>query len=87
MIRSHSYARNEVFIWINRTPSGMRFSARFPRESHVGEVVGPTLIADPEARTAPGVIAREEGPVHAYLHDFAEFVRSVGDASTFGSTV
>ncbi|OBC07653.1 condensation protein [Gordonia sp. 852002-50816_SCH5313054-c] len=89
VIRSHSYARNEVFIWINRTPSGMRFSARFPQESPAGDVVGPTLVADPEARagTPPGEIIPNEGPVHAYLHDFAAFVRSVGDASTFSPTV
>lgn len=89
VIRSHSYARNEVFIWINRTPSGMRFSARFPAENRLGDLVGPTPVADPEVRapTPPGDIDPDEGPVHAYLHDFAECVRSVGDASTFNPTV
>ena len=89
VIRSHSYARDEVFIWINRTPSGMRFSARFPAETPVAPVVGPATVADPDNRVAtpPGEVDAEVGPVHAYLHDFAEFVRSVGDASTFGSTV
>ncbi|MGV9824513.1 MULTISPECIES: condensation domain-containing protein [unclassified Gordonia (in: high G+C Gram-positive bacteria)] len=32
VIRSHSYSPDEVFIWINRTPSGMRLSARFPAD-------------------------------------------------------
>ncbi|MCX6469967.1 MAG: condensation domain-containing protein [Corynebacteriales bacterium] len=30
VLRSHSYADDEVFIWVNRTPSGVRISARFP---------------------------------------------------------
>lgn len=61
VLRSHSYARDEVFIWINRTPSGMRFSARFP--------AGDTPAGD--------------APVRRYLDAFTEFVRAVGDASTF----
>ncbi|HQV20895.1 MAG TPA: condensation protein, partial [Gordonia sp. (in: high G+C Gram-positive bacteria)] len=30
VLRSHSYAPEEVFIWLNRTPGGLRVSARFP---------------------------------------------------------
>ncbi|MBJ7288192.1 condensation domain-containing protein [Williamsia sp.] len=30
VLRSHSYSTDEVFIWVNRTPSGVRISARFP---------------------------------------------------------
>ena len=30
VLRSHSYAPEEVFIWINRTPGGLRVSSRYP---------------------------------------------------------
>ncbi|MFW0784298.1 condensation domain-containing protein [Gordonia sp. CPCC 206044] len=80
VLRSHSYATDEVFIWINRTPSGMRVSARFPgAEPAVKNVTGPD---DPRrADGAPGA------PVRAYLQAFTEFVRTVGDDSAFGLAV
>ncbi|QKT06779.1 condensation protein [Gordonia sp. X0973] len=31
VLRSHRYADDEVYLWINRTPSGLRLSARYPR--------------------------------------------------------
>ncbi|MFT3663109.1 MAG: condensation domain-containing protein [Gordonia sp. (in: high G+C Gram-positive bacteria)] len=31
-LRSHSYSDDEVYIWINRTPSGLRIHARYPAE-------------------------------------------------------
>ncbi|GAC69780.1 condensation domain-containing protein [Gordonia soli] len=70
VLRSHSYSPDEVYIWVNRTPSGLRFSARFPPEEPSTEV---------DADGGPG------GPVGSYLRDFATFLREVGDASTFGS--
>ncbi|MCH5643630.1 condensation domain-containing protein [Gordonia sp. ABSL49_1] len=85
VIRSHSYAPDEVYIWINRTPSGMRYSARFPRESAQPATPGvnnSTPHSEDGDRIDPDV-----GPVHAYLHAFTELVRSLGDASTFGPTM
>ncbi|MFT3899553.1 MAG: condensation domain-containing protein [Gordonia sp. (in: high G+C Gram-positive bacteria)] len=32
VVRSHRYADDEVYLWINRTPAGLRLSARFPAE-------------------------------------------------------
>ncbi|MFT4201793.1 condensation domain-containing protein [Gordonia sp. (in: high G+C Gram-positive bacteria)] len=32
VVRSHRYADDEVYLWINRTPGGLRLSARFPAE-------------------------------------------------------
>ncbi|GAB08757.1 hypothetical protein GOARA_019_00390 [Gordonia araii NBRC 100433] len=32
VLRSHRYADDEVYLWINRTPAGLRISARYPRE-------------------------------------------------------
>ncbi len=31
VLRSHRYADDEVYLWINRTPAGLRLSARYPR--------------------------------------------------------
>ncbi|WP_267618111.1 condensation domain-containing protein [Gordonia bronchialis] len=89
VIRSHSYAPDEVYIWINRTPSGMRYSARFARESaHRGPELPATPANDPAPRAEEsGVIDPRVGPVHAYLHAFTELVRSLGDASTFGPSM
>ena len=30
VLRSHRYADDEVYLWINRTPAGLRLSTRFP---------------------------------------------------------
>ena len=30
VLRSHRYADDEVYLWINRTPGGLRLSARYP---------------------------------------------------------
>ncbi|MCR5980008.1 condensation protein [Gordonia jinghuaiqii] len=107
VIRSHSYSPHEVYIWINRTPSGLRYSARFPRESplrdlgvassatdvpnrpptrdqHEGSV---TFGEDRIHAEAGWDIDPDVGPVHAYLHGFAELVRQLGDASTFSSAM
>ncbi|MGO3326704.1 condensation domain-containing protein [Gordonia sp. (in: high G+C Gram-positive bacteria)] len=32
VLRSHSYSGDEVYIWLNRTPSGLRMHSRFPAE-------------------------------------------------------
>lgn len=32
-LRSHAYADDEVYIWINRTPSGLRMHARYPADA------------------------------------------------------
>ncbi|MFI8773002.1 condensation domain-containing protein [Gordonia sp. NPDC062954] len=87
VLRSHSYAPHEVYIWINRTPGGMRVSARFPPEPAASpdsqnvpgaDVNYPTPAAEPgDTDTGP------VGPVQAYLHDFARLIRELGDASTF----
>ena len=97
VLRSHSYSPDEVYIWINRTPSGLRYSARFPRESPLRELGVAASANTPGAQhegnvTFPAAEARSEdgwaidptgGPVHAYLRAFAELVRRLGDASTF----
>lgn len=96
VIRSHSYSPHEVYIWINRTPSGLRYSARFPRESPLRELgvgesstdIPPVGAPMPDASPFPldaeaSDIDPTLGPVHAYLHNFAELVRRLGDASTF----
>lgn len=93
VLRSHSYAPLEVFIWINRTPGGLRVSARFPPDVYlppvppVAEPAGstpgvnnPTLSAD---NTPSGTDAA--GPVQSYLRDFAELLREIGDTSTFST--
>ncbi|NMO01120.1 condensation protein [Gordonia sp. TBRC 11910] len=33
VLRSHAYAPDELYIWVNRTPSGLRLSARYPGDS------------------------------------------------------
>ncbi|ANY23014.1 condensation domain-containing protein [Gordonia terrae] len=118
VIRSHSYSPDEVYIWVNRTPSGLRYSARFPRESPLRDLgvaasatdvptpsvpSGGGAAASPSSGTlleaqregivtfsepgGPGASARDidasAGPVHAYLHGFAELIRDLGEASTF----
>ncbi|MBM7366660.1 condensation domain-containing protein [Gordonia hydrophobica] len=32
VLRSHSYADDEVYVWVNRTPGGLRMHARYPAE-------------------------------------------------------
>ena len=32
VLRSHAYADDEVYLWVNRTPSGLRIHSRFPAE-------------------------------------------------------
>ena len=32
VLRSHSYADDEVYVWVNRTPGGFRLHARYPAE-------------------------------------------------------
>ncbi|MFW0790975.1 condensation domain-containing protein [Gordonia sp. CPCC 205333] len=39
VLRSHSYAPDEVYLWVNRTPSGLRLSARYPADSPVTDDV------------------------------------------------
>ncbi|NDK91482.1 condensation protein [Gordonia desulfuricans] len=40
VLRSHSYSPDEVYIWINRTPSGLRYSTRFPHHADAELVPG-----------------------------------------------
>ncbi|MYR06161.1 condensation protein [Gordonia sp. SID5947] len=93
VLRSHSYATDEVFIWINRTPSGMRVSARFPASADT--VVGPIVDATTDVNNltdttfddtrADGTGADDTAAsVHAYLRRFTELLRAIGDSSTFG---
>ncbi|AZG44845.1 condensation domain-containing protein [Gordonia insulae] len=93
VLRSHSYAPHEVYIWINRTPSGIRVSARFPPEP-VAVAAGPEAgVNNPTPPDHPDVPVAEIGdgettdigPVHAYLRDFAQLLREIGDTSTFGT--
>lgn len=60
VLRSHNYSADEVYIWVNRTASGLRISARFP--SH----------------------GRTHNQVGRYLGAFGEFVKMIGDQSTYG---
>ncbi|GEE02039.1 hypothetical protein nbrc107696_24850 [Gordonia spumicola] len=32
VVRSHSYSGDEVYVWVTRTPSGLRLHSRFPAE-------------------------------------------------------
>ncbi len=32
VLRSHSYSGDEVYVWVNRTPSGLRMHSRYPAE-------------------------------------------------------
>ncbi|RPA12253.1 condensation domain-containing protein [Gordonia sp. OPL2] len=89
VLRSHSYAPHEVYIWMNRTPGGLRVSSRFPPEATVAELApggepdgvnNPTL----DGATEPADDTRI-GPVQAYLRDLTQFVRAVGDTPTFGT--
>lgn len=60
VLRSHNYSAEEVYIWVNRTASGLRISARFP--SH----------------------GRTHNQVGRYLGAFGDFVKTIGDQSTYG---
>ena len=61
VLRSHNYSGDEVYIWINRTASGLRISARFPAQGRTHNQVG------------------------RYLSRFGDFLKQIGDQSTFGS--
>lgn len=76
VLRSHSYSPDEVLIWINRTPSGLRFSARFPAEDTpaLAESTTPDATVDPVRRC---------GRVEALLSTFADLVHALADDSTF----
>ena len=91
VLRSHSYSDDEVAIWINRTPLGLRLSARFPRESPevVVDPLAPTVGAIEPIRTPddPVDLGHPHGPVQAFLHDFTRLVQGIGDASTFSATI
>ncbi|MFE0749243.1 condensation domain-containing protein [Gordonia sp. NPDC058843] len=101
VIRSHSYSPDEVYIWINRTPSGLRYSARFPWESPLHELGVASSANTPGAQHEGNVtfnsgevdsgnalrVDPAAGPVHAYLHGFAELVARLGDASTFSPSL
>lgn len=39
VLRSHSYSLDEVYLWVNRTPSGIRLSARYPADDAVTDQV------------------------------------------------
>lgn len=80
VIRSHSYAPDEVFIWINRTPSGLRYSTRFPAP------VGCSAESTPEMQL-PDVSEDSDisGPVGSYLREFAALVQRLGAESTYGA--
>lgn len=60
ILRSHNYSSDEVYIWVNRTASGLRISARFP--SH----------------------GRTHNQVGRYLGAFGDFLKMIGDQSTYG---
>ncbi|MGV9713498.1 condensation domain-containing protein [Gordonia sp. NPDC003424] len=89
VLRSHSYAPHEVYIWINRTPGGVRVSARFPPEPAAPQLepVAANSTVNNPTDDHPVVTANggKIGPVHAYLRDFAELIRKIGDTSTFGT--
>lgn len=40
VLRSHNYSSDEVYIWVNRTASGLRISARFPSHGRTHNQVG-----------------------------------------------
>ncbi len=89
VLRSHSYAPHEVYIWINRTPAGMRVSARFPPEES-GDDTTAAAPADGvnNPTSEPGwdsEVGDDAGPVHRYLRDFTRLVREIGDTSAFGT--
>ncbi|GAB2639268.1 condensation domain-containing protein [Gordonia jinhuaensis] len=39
VLRSRSYSPDEVYVWVNRTPGGLRISARFPSDQGAYEAV------------------------------------------------
>ncbi|GED97362.1 condensation domain-containing protein [Gordonia crocea] len=56
VLRSHRYADDEVYLWVNRTPAGLRLSARYPADLDA-DVRGfasaiSDLIADVAARSS-----------------------------------
>lgn len=89
VLRSHSYSDDEVAIWVNRTPRGLRLSARFPPETPiVSDPLQPTIgLTNPTpGADDPVDLGHAYGPVQAFLQDFTRLVREIGDASTFGRT-
>ncbi|GAA2068907.1 condensation domain-containing protein [Williamsia deligens] len=44
VLRSHNYSPDEVYIWVNRTPSGVRISARFPARGPMHSAVSGFLV-------------------------------------------
>ncbi|SIR81174.1 Condensation domain-containing protein [Williamsia sterculiae] len=70
VLRSHNYSPDEVYLWVNRTPSGLRISARFPAHDVV-----PADDANGDAYTQ----------VSRFLAAFAEVIRQIGENSTYGT--
>lgn len=58
VLRSHCYAPEEVFIWINRTPGGLRVSTRFPaadaHDPSTGDLVSTYIHRFADLLTATG---------------------------------
>lgn len=52
VLRSHSYADDEVYVWVNRTPGGLRMHARYPAETAGDVPIFLDRFADLLARTA-----------------------------------
>ncbi|QTI71244.1 condensation domain-containing protein [Gordonia polyisoprenivorans] len=84
VLRSHSYSAEEVLIWINRTPSGLRYSARFPADPAVGEAAGPDDTRFDGAHPDRDPLDRS-GPVPELLRGFARIVHALADESTFNA--
>ncbi|MGC4934571.1 condensation domain-containing protein [Gordonia sp. DT30] len=79
VLRSHSYSPDEVLIWINRTPSGLRYSARFPPTPQV------TAVTEPQPSSIGSDPLDAAGPVPRLLHALAELVHELANDSTFNS--
>lgn len=54
VLRSHNYSSDEVYIWVNRTPSGVRISARFPATGPMHAEVSAFLVRFSEIVRAVG---------------------------------
>jgi hypothetical protein len=54
VLRSHNYSPDEVYIWVNRTPSGVRISARFPATGPMHAEVSAFLVRFSEIVRAVG---------------------------------
>ncbi|MGZ8179301.1 condensation domain-containing protein [Williamsia sp. SKLECPSW1] len=54
VMRSHNYSPDEVYIWVNRTPSGVRISARFPATGPMHSEVSGFLVRFGEVVRAVG---------------------------------